>query len=323
MSMNKAQKAIWKTVLVTGCAGYIGSRFVERFHTQFPKVRIIGVDNLSTGKKENIHDAIIFYKVSITDSKKLEHIFATEKPECVFHFAAMPRVAYCEEHPTETYMTNVAGTSTVFETAVRHGVRRVIFSSSAAVYGSAASFPANEIASHPKPISCYGAQKYACEELARIMSAHHATEIVCLRYFNVYGPGQDGTSSYATVIARWLDAVADNRAIVIEGDGTQTRDFVYIDDVVAANIAASIAQKKIGGAVCNIASGTETSLRDIKNKIEKVLSVTMPVQHKPSRQGDISRSVADITLAQKLLKWKPKVSFDKGIKSTVLWYTSR
>lgn len=321
--MNKAQKAIWKTVLVTGCAGYIGSRFVERFHAQFPKVRIIGVDNLSTGKKENIHDAVIFYKVSITDSKRLDHIFATEKPECVFHFAAMPRVAYCEEHPTETYMTNVIGTSTVFETAVRHGTHRVIFSSSAAVYGSSASFPAHEITSHPKPISCYGAQKYACEELARIMSAHHSTEIVCLRYFNVYGPGQDGTSSYATVIARWLDAVADNRAIVIEGDGTQTRDFVYIDDVVAANIAASVAQKNIGGVVCNIASGTETSLQDIKNKIEKVLGVTMSVQHKPARQGDIVRSVADIKLAQRLLKWKPKVSFDKGIKATVLWYTSR
>jgi UDP-glucose 4-epimerase len=309
-----------KTIVVTGCAGYIGSRFVEIFHNRFPHVRIIGIDDLSTGTREKVLSCVKLYTFSITETALVQKIFIEEKPELVFHFAAMPRVQYCQEHPTETYETNVLGSSIIFEAAAIAGVRRVIFSSSAAVYGNAISFPVCEDTSLPQPISFYGLQKYAVEQIATLMCAHRNIDIACLRYFNVYGPGQNGSSSYATVIARWLDALQSGKEIAIDGDGTQTRDFVYVDDVVEANIQAACAEKPLRGAACNIATGTEISLLDIKNKIEELSGKKLPVAYRPPRSGDIAHIKADIERARDMLHWEPKVTFEEGIYRTVASY---
>jgi nucleoside-diphosphate-sugar epimerase len=265
----------------------------------------------------------VLEEVSITDHDAVARIFAEHAPEYVVHFAAMPRVQYCQEHPTETNITNVIGTSTMLECAARAGVQRFVYSSSAAVYGTVATFPVIEDTHIPAPISFYGFQKYAGEPMCRMMSKYKGMDTACLRYFNVYGPHQDGTSSYATVISRWLDAIAQGKPICIEGDGTQSRDFVYIDDVVRANIAALTATTSIKGEACNIATNTQISLNEVKEKIEKAVGTTLTVEYTPAREGDIKHIRADITKAEQLLNWKPQTDFDTGLNETVKWYLHR
>ncbi len=312
-----------KTILVTGCAGFIGSKFTEIFSERYPDVQIVGIDNFSTGKKDRVQPKVTFYEGSITDINLVEKIFAEHVPEYVFHFAAMPRVAYCQEQPSETNITNIVGTSIVFEAATQHKAKRVIYSSSAAVYGTVKEMPVKEDTHTPAPISFYGFQKHTGEEIAQMLCKYNDIDIVCLRYFNVYGPTQDGQSSYATVIARWLDAAHEGKPITIEGDGTQSRDFVYLDDVIEANIAAMNAQERIVGDVFNIATHTEISLNEVKEKLEKYLDRKLEVDQKPSREGDIKNIIADISKAQKILGWEPKVSFDEGLKKAVEWYLNR
>jgi nucleoside-diphosphate-sugar epimerase len=312
-----------KTILVTGCAGFIGSRFIEIFHDKYPNVSIVGIDNFSTGKKSLINDSFKFYEISIEDKEKVNNVFSTHKPDFVFHFAAMPRVQYCQENPTETNITNIIGTSNIFECSSKYGVKRVMYSSSAAVYGNVESLPVKEDTNKPNPLSFYGFQKYAGEPLAKIMSLYKNIDVACLRYFNVYGPRQDGTSSYATVIARWLDAIKEGKPIIIEGDGFQSRDFVYVDDVVLANISAMSANAILKGEAFNIATNTEISLNEVRSKIEKELNIQIKVEHKPSREGDIKHIKADISKAKDILNWTPITDFDTGIKNTVIWYLSK
>lgn len=312
-----------KTILVTGCAGFIGSRFTEIFSERYPETQIIGIDNFSTGKKDRVHPKVKLYEGSITDVGLVEKVFVENKPEYVFHFAAMPRVAYCQEQPSETNITNIVGTSIVFEAATLHKAKRVVYSSSAAVYGNVKEMPVKEDTHTPAPISFYGFQKHTGEEIAQMLCKYNNIDIVCLRYFNVYGPTQDGQSSYATVIARWLDAARDGRSIVIEGDGTQSRDFVYLDDVVEANIDAMNVQSRITGDVFNIATHTEVSLNEVRTLLEQCLGKKLEVDQKPPREGDIKNIIADISKAEKVLNWKPKVSFEEGLKRAVGWYLSK
>ncbi len=312
-----------KTILVTGCAGFIGSRFTEIFNERYPDTQIVGIDNFSTGKKDRVHPSVKLYEGSITDVNLVEKIFAENNPEYVFHFAAMPRVAYCQEQPSETNITNIVGTSIVFEAATQHKTKRVIYSSSAAVYGNVKEMPVKEDTHTPAPISFYGFQKHTGEEIAQMLCKYNNIDIICLRYFNVYGPTQDGQSSYATVIARWLDAARDNHPITIEGDGTQSRDFVYLDDVVEANIAAMSAPGRITGDVFNIATHSEISLNEVRTMLEQELSKKLEVDQKPPREGDIKNIIADISKAESILSWKPKVSFEEGLKRSVVWYLNK
>ncbi len=315
-----------KTILVTGCAGFIGSNFVQQFRQQFPGAEIVGIDNFSTGRRSAVHPKIVFYEGSILDKNLLEKIFAKHEPEYVFHFAAVPRVSYSVEHPRETTENNVIGTVALLEAAKDHGVKRFIYSSSSSVYGGAAKLPTKESENAPNPKSPYAFQKYAGEPLCRIFGELYGLDTVSLRYFNVFGPGQYGDSPYASVISGWLEAIyqpGSKEHSFIEGDGEQSRDFCYIDNVVEANILAMQYPKPLGGEVFNIACGDKTSINQVRALIEKYSGKKLELEQRPSRPGDIKHSYADISKAKERLGYQPKIKFEEGLQKTIEWQRSR
>ncbi|MDO8467181.1 MAG: NAD-dependent epimerase/dehydratase family protein [bacterium] len=315
-----------KAILVTGCAGFIGSNFVNQFRERFPGTAVVGVDNFATGRRSAIDPNVTFYEGSVLDKNLLEQIFRKHKPEYVFHFAAIPRVAYSVEHPRETTENNVVGTVALLEAAKDHKAKRFIYSSSSSVYGGAAKLPTKESENAPNPKSPYAFQKYAGEPLCRIFSELYGLDTVVLRYFNVFGPGQYGDSPYASVISGWLEAIYQpdsKKHLFIEGDGEQSRDFCYIDNVVEANILAMQYPKPLGGEVFNIACGDKTSVNQVRELIEKYSGKKLELENRPSRAGDIKHSYADISKAQEWLGYDPKVKFEKGLKRTIEWQKSR
>ena len=321
MTKFKAPKAI----LVTGCAGFIGSNFVKKFQEEFPKTQVVGIDNLSTGKKSAISKSITFYQGSILDAKLLKNIFSKHKPEYVFHFAALPRVSYSVEHPALTSEANVIGTVNLLEQAKNHKVKRFIYSSSSALYGGAKKLPTKESENAPNPKSPYAIQKYIGEPFCQVFSNLFELDTVCLRYFNVYGPGQYGDSPYSTVISAWLENLYFPKKLkaFIEGDGSQTRDFCYIDNVVLANMLAMKSSKNFGGEACNVAHGERRSVKEIKSLIEKHTGKKLVLEKRPARLGDVKHTLADLSKAKKMLGYKPKVKFEEGLQRTVEWFESR
>jgi nucleoside-diphosphate-sugar epimerase len=241
-----------KAVLVTGCAGFIGSNFVKKFRQEFPDVQMIGIDDFSTGRRSELDKSIKFYEGSVADAALTEKIFSEHKPEYVFHFAAIPRVSYSVEHPVETSHVNIFGTVNLLEKSREHGVKRFIFSSSSSVYGGTANLPTKESENSANPRSPYALQKYASERFCAMFSDLYGLDTAVLRYFNVFGSGQYGDSAYASVISGWLEAIYSpdkNKKSFLEGDGEQSRDFCYIDNVVEANILAMSHPKPINGDV--------------------------------------------------------------------------
>ncbi len=313
------------TILVTGCAGFIGSNFTKQFKAIFPKSTIVGVDDLSTGRKSEIDPRVLFYKGSITDEKFLDNLFEKYKPEYVFNFAALPRVSFSIQKPVETSMVNIVGTLNLLNVSKKYKVKRFIHSSSSSVYGGAKIMPTKEINNFPDPKSPYAAQKYSNEIFCRIFSDLFAIDTVSLRYFNVYGPGQYGDSPYSTVISAWLESVyfPKNKGAFIEGDGKQSRDFCYVDNVVMANILAMKCKKDLKGEVFNIAHGERTVVNDIKKMIEKYTGKKIDLEKRPKRKGDVLHTHADISKAYKFLGYKPKIKFEEGLKKTVEWFESR
>ena len=312
-------------VLVTGCAGFIGGNFVKTFQKKFPSIKVVGIDNFSTGRKDALPKGIVFYEGSILDENLLEKIFSEHKPEYVFHFAAVPRVSYSVEHPKETSETNILGTVAVLEKAKDHGVKRVIYSSSSSVYGGAAKLPTKESENIPNPKSPYGLQKYTGEPFCKIFSDLYGLDTVSLRYFNVYGPGQYGDSPYSTVIASWLEAIyfPNSKKPFIEGDGEQSRDFSFVENVVDANILAMLSEKKLGGECINIAHGDRISLNQARALLEKHTGKTLEIERRPERPGDIRHSHADISKAREILGYEPKINFEEGLKKTIAWHQAR
>lgn len=313
-------------VLVTGCAGFIGSNFARQFKKRFPRSRIVGIDNFVTGRRDAVPAGITFYAGSILNKALLEKIFSKHRPEYVFHFAAIPRVSYSVEHPRETTENNVIGTAALLEAAKNHGVKRVIYSSSSSVYGGAAKLPTKESENSPNPKSPYAFQKYAGEPLCRIFSELYGLDTVSLRYFNVFGPGQYGDSPYATVISGWLEAIFlpnKKKKPFIEGDGKQSRDFCYVDNVVEANILAMKCRRPLCGEVFNIAYGQRTDLNQIRQLIEKMTGRKLNPEKRPARIGDVKHSHADISKAREWLGYNPKIDFKEGLKRTVAWFQSR
>ena len=314
-----------KCVLVTGCAGFIGSNFVEQFHSQFPKTKIVGIDDFSTGRRDAVSKTITLYEGSIIDVKLLDRIFKKHKPECVFHFAAVPGVSFSVKHPAKTTEINVLGTVNLLEKSKDCGVKRLIFSSSSSVYGGAKILPTTESQNPTRPVSPYALQKYAGEQFCKIFSSLYGLDTVSLRYFNVFGPGQYGDSAYAAVIVAWLEPLfaLNNEKPFLEGDGRQSRDFCYIDNVVQANIKAMLARKKINGESFNIAHGKRTNLLEVKSLIERHTGKKLNLGKRPPRVGDVRHSHADVNKAKKWLGYEPAVDFETGLLKTIDWFKSR
>lgn len=314
-----------KTVLVTGCAGFIGSNFVRQFKHQFPKTTIIGLDNFFTGRRDAVDKTITFYEGSMLNRELVNQIFKKHRPEYVFHFAAIARVSYSVEHPSESTEVNIAGIVNLLEAAKNFGTKRFIYSSSSSIYGGAKKLPTKESENPPDPKSPYGLQKYVGEPFCKMFSELYGLDTVSLRYFNVFGPGQYGDSPYSTVMSAWLEALyfPNKKKAFIEGDGKQSRDFCYVDNVVLANILAMKCPKKLNGEAFNVAHGERTVLNDVKTMIEKYTGKKIDLERRPTRVGDVKHTHADISKAKKWLGYVPVVKYEEGLKRTVAWFDER
>lgn len=297
-----------KYYLVTGGAGFIGSHISQALLAQGHKVRIL--DNLSTGKRENIPAGVEFIKTDITNLKTISRHF--KGIDGVFHVAALPRVQISIEKPQETNEINITGTLNVLLAARDAGVKRVVYSASSSAYGDQDTLPLNE-EMKPNPKSPYGLQKYVGEHYMRLASMFWDVETVSLRYFNVYGPRLAFAGAYVTVIAVFLKQREEGQPLTITGDGTQTRDFTYVDDVVAANLAAMESVEAGKGEVINIGAGNNHTVNEVAGIIGG------PTTNIPPRV-EPHDTLADNRLARNLLGWSPKVSFEEGMKQTIEWF---
>jgi UDP-glucose 4-epimerase len=305
-------------VLVTGGAGFIGSHIVERLVGRGHVVRVI--DNFSSGKRENLApfaSRVELIQGDIRDAKQVE--LAVAGRDVVFHEAAIVSVPYSIEHPQETHDVNIQGTLNVLEAARRAGAKRVVFASSAAIYGDDPELPKRETML-PCPISPYGVEKITGEHYLRVYSAHYGVETVGLRYFNVFGPRQDPSSPYSGVISVFVDRAIAKKPLTIFGDGEACRDFVYVDDVVDANLAAAT-RAGVSGQVFNVARGESTTLNDLVAMLGRIVQREIRPEHASPRAGDIVRSVADVTRARDELGHAPKVGVEEGLSRLVRWKT--
>lgn len=290
-------------VVVVGGAGFIGGHVVEALVEKGYEVHVI--DNLSGGKIENVNPKATFHQKDILDIKAIQPVI--QNATYVFHLAALPRVPYSIEHPDDTNEVNVGGTVNVLLASERAGVKRVIYSASSSAYGDQKTMPLVETMI-PDPQSPYGLQKYIGELYCKMWwEVYKLPETVSLRYFNVYGPRLDPDGAYALVIGKFLKQRKEGKPLTITGDGTQTRDFTHVRDVVRANMLA-MESKNVGkGEVINIGAGKNFSI----NQLAKLIGG--PVIHEPSRI-EPHDTLADNSLAKKLLGWKPEITLEDGIK---------
>ena len=298
-----------RTLLVTGGAGFIGSAIAAKLVSLGANVRII--DNFSTGHKSNLAalDVEIF-ESSILDEQVLSN--ALENCDCVFHLAAMVSVPASVEDPKRCFEINTRGTQLVLRHAAEGKVRRVLFAASSAAYGPNAALPSNETMI-PDPASPYAESKIAGEEAIRDCSNNSKTDAVSLRYFNIFGPNQDPHSQYAAVIAAFMEALREKRNPQIYGDGSQTRDFTYIDNAVHANLLAASNASPLHGEVFNVGTGSSYSLLEMLDTMAKELNVKPTIDFHPIREGDVPHSCADISKAKNVFGYEPVVSFEEGI----------
>ena len=308
--------------LVTGGAGFIGSHLVERLLADGHDVRVL--DNLSSGSLDNLafagsDAALAVVRGDVRDLSCVE--VAAAGVDVIFHQAAMRSVPQSMADPLGTNANNVTGTLHVLEAARRQGVRRVVYASSSSVYGERPDLPKRE-EQPPAPISPYGASKLAGEQYAAIWNRLYGVETVGLRYFNVFGPRQDPASEYAAVIPKFILAALAGHAVEIHGDGWQSRDFTYVENVVEANILAGEAEAA-AGEVLNVGCGSRVSLLEIVGKLEALVGRSIRRRHTEGRVGDIRHSEADIDKAQRLLGYAPKVEFDDGLRRAVEYFRGR
>ena len=289
-------------VVVTGGAGFIGSNLTDALIGLGFDVHV--VDNLSNGKKENVNKKANLHVKDITDIRQIQPIINGAK--YVFHLAALPRVQYSIENPLESDLTNVRGTLNVLVASKNSGVKKVIYSASSSAYGDQKNMPLKENMK-PSPKSPYGVQKYIGELYCQTWSEVYGLPTVCLRYFNVYGPRQSAEGAYALVIAKFMKQLADGQSMTITGDGKQTRDFTSVHDVVRANVLAMKSSRVGRGEVINIGAGKNQSI----NKIAELIGG--PIQYILAR-FEPRNTLADNSLAYKLLGWKPKISIEEGIR---------
>lgn len=300
--------------VITGGAGFIGSNLAERLSEDKSKDNeVLVIDDLSTGKMENLAGLDVrFLRGSITDLSLLKKAFAGAT--CVFHQAAIASVKKSVEDPARTNSVGIDGTLNVLIAARDAGVPRVVQASSAAVYGSSRQLPKKEDML-PEPMSPYAVSKLAAEHYARVFQELYGLKTVSLRYFNVFGPKQDPSSEYSGVISRFISALLCDEQPVIYGDGEQTRDFVYVADVVTANILAS----RGAPGVYNIACAKSISLNTLAKAMGKILARDVRPGYQSARAGDIKHSLADISRAREI-GYFPKYQLDEALLETIEWF---
>lgn len=307
--------------LVTGGAGFIGSNLAERLLLQDSQVVIL--DNFSTGLRQNVKELQQMGKdlqVIEGDLRDRETcIKACKGVDYVLHQGALGSVPRSIEHPDATNENNVTGTMNIFLAARDAGVKRVVFASSSSVYGNSATLPKVETMI-PNPISPYAASKYFTEVYARIFADLYNMEIIGLRYFNVFGRRQDPNSTYAAVIPIFVKKLMSNQIPEIHGDGTQSRDFSYVDNVIEANLLACKASQKACGQIFNIACGARTTLNDLYKKLAQLLGKNIEPRYIAPRPGDVKHSLADISKAKSLLGYEPKFDVFTGLEQAIGWY---
>jgi nucleoside-diphosphate-sugar epimerase len=310
----------FKRALVTGGAGFIGSHLVEALVSTGCRVAVL--DNLSSGKYtnlEHLEGQFSFFPEDIRNRPALDA--AVENCEVIFHLAAVVSVPQTIENPVDSAAVNDMGTIHVLDAACRKRVKRVVISSSCAVYGDDPGLPKRENM-HPKPLSPYAAQKLAAEYYAKVFYELYGVEAAVLRYFNVYGPRQDPSSPYSGVISIFMTKALQNDPAVIHGDGNQSRDFIYVQDVVRANLLAATAENP-GGQVINIGSGGSVTINDLWKSVCAISGRSLEPQYIDKRPGDIVKSLAGVDKAKALLGFECEVSFKKGLELTFEWYRNQ
>jgi nucleoside-diphosphate-sugar epimerase len=303
--------------LVTGGAGFIGSNICIKLIEEGCFVRVI--DNLLTGKKSNlasIIDRIEFIEADMGDERIARE--AMKDIDVVLHQGALPSVPKSVDNPAATHRHCLNATFTVLLAARDTGVKRFVYASSSSAYGDTPVLPKVETM-RPEPLSPYAASKLGGEYYCKVFFTVFGLETISLRYFNVFGPHQDPTSQYAAAIPAFVTAILKDKPPTIYGDGEQSRDFTYVDNVVDANLLAARA-KKTNGEVINIACGKAVTVNEIIDMINNLTGRSVKPEYTDPRPGDVKQSLANITAAEKLIGYKPKVSFEQGLQSAIDWY---
>ena len=299
-----------RKVVVTGGAGFIGSHIVEKICTDN---EVIIIDDLSSGKLENIagfNNNVKFIQGNILDADLLNELL--DGVDFVFHEAALASVSRSIEDPLFANDVNICGTLKVLTAARDHNVKKVIFASSAAIYGNSLVSPQKEtIPANPQ--SPYALTKLTGEYYCQIFSQVYNLPTICLRYFNVYGPRQDPTSEYAAVIPKFITRLLENKHLTIYGDGRQTRDFIFVEDIVDANIVAAESEAM---GVFNIGSGNRTSINFLAKTLMNILAKKLPIEKRNPRLGEVRHSIADISHAESI-GFKPKFTLEVGLQKTI------
>lgn len=298
-------------ILVTGGAGFIGSNLTTELIKRGYDVMVL--DNFTTGARENVPASARLFEADIRNLEAIRPAF--EGVDYVFHLAALPRIPISIADPVTSHDININGTLNVLLASRDAKVKKVIYSASSSAYGAQSVMPLTETML-PSPMSPYGLQKYVGEHYCRIFSLHYGLPTVCLRYFNVYGPGMASTGSYVTVISVFLQAKRDNKKLSVIGDGTQTRDFTYVGDVVRANILAMKSDQAKNGEAINIGGNRNYSMNELAEKFGGEIEFLPP-------RLEAHDTLADTAKAQQLLGWKPETDMDEGLAETFKWFEKK
>jgi nucleoside-diphosphate-sugar epimerase len=303
--------------LVTGGAGFIGSNIVEALIRQGESVRVL--DNCATGKLSNLEEIINQIEFNQGDIRDLSVVReAVKEMDYVLHQAALPSVARSVDDAIATNEVNVTGTLNILVAAKDEKIKRVVYASSSSVYGNSPVLPKREDMP-ANPISPYAISKYAGEQYCKVFYSLYGLETVALRYFNVFGPRQSPKSQYAAAIPIFIRTLLESKQPIIFGDGEQSRDFTFIENVVQANLLACHAEDA-AGEIFNIACGKRATINDLVGTIKNLLDSSLKPIHTQARQGDVRHSLADITKAQRTLGYKPEVDLQEGLWKTVEWF---
>jgi UDP-glucose 4-epimerase len=308
---------------VTGGAGFIGSNLVEFLLAKgYP---VVAVDDFSTGRQANLDGLsgnaahhLELLRADVNETSKMREAFRNCR--YVFHLAANPSVQSSVTDPQSTHHSNINGTLSVLLAARDAGVKRVVVASSCAVYGDDPRLPKAE-SDKLKPLSPYALSKWVSEEYCRLFHRLYGLETVCLRYFNVFGPRQDPKSEYAAVIPKFVTRLLCGMPPIVYGDGEQTRDFIYVANILAANWKAAT-HPGVAGEVFNVGCGTQTSLNQLVQVLNQILGTHYQPNYEPGRSGEVRHSVADVKKIQELLDYSPETSLEEGLRRVLHWYRS-